>query len=209
MTTKIGITGGIGSGKSVVARLLRLLGVPVYLTDDESKRLMLTDPDIRRDLTALLGAEVYHADGSLNKPLLAAYLFASDEHAAQVNAIVHPRVRRDFRRWVEARQGQPLVAVESAILLEAGFGSEVDAVVMVYAPPEVRIARAMRRDGASRQAVEERIRRQMDDEEKRLRAAHVVLNDGETALIPQVLSLIASLSQNNPYLCDPKQETNV
>lgn len=197
---RIGITGGIGSGKSVVSRLLALMGIPVYLSDDAGKRLLATDDTIRRELTALLGAEAY-VDGLPNKPLLAAYLFASADHAGRVNAIVHPCVRRDFRRWVAAQGAVPLVAIESAILIEAGFAPEVDVVVMVDAPLEVRVARAMRRDSSTRESIEQRIRRQMADDEKRRQAHYILHNDGRQALLPQVLSLIGTLSKNNAYLC--------
>lgn len=195
MAIKIGITGGIGSGKSIVSRLLTLTGIPVYKTDTEAKRLMLSDTGIREGLTALAGNEVYNEKG-LNKAFLASYIFGHPEHLKQVNAIVHPRVRDDFRLWA-GKARQEIVAMESAILLEAGFTNEVDKIVMVYAPSEVRIARAIRRDSATRKEVERRIQSQMDDEKKRGAADFVIVNDGETPLIPQVLSLISSLSQNH------------
>ena len=190
MAIRIGITGGIGSGKSVVAHLLEVMGIPVYISDAEAKLLMLDDPGIRQGLTDLLGTAVYLPDGSLNKPLLASYLFASAGHARQVNGIIHPRVRDDFRLWVRQRASLPVVGMESAILVEAGFAEEVDKVVMVYAPLEVRIARAMRRDEASRSQIERRIRGQMDDEAKRGLADFVIINDGRRALIPQVRELL-------------------
>lgn len=195
MAIKIGITGGIGSGKSIVSRLLTLTGIPVYQTDTEAKRLMLSDTGIREGLTALAGNEVYNEKG-LNKAFLASYIFGHPEHLKQVSAIVHPRVRDDFRLWA-GKARQEIVAMESAILLEAGFTNEVDKIVMVYAPSEVRIARAIRRDSATRKEVERRIQSQMDDEKKRGAADFVIVNDGETPLIPQVLSLISSLSQNH------------
>ncbi|MGN0257547.1 MAG: dephospho-CoA kinase [Bacteroides sp.] len=193
---KIGITGGIGSGKSVVCRLLQLMGVPVYSSDDETKRLMVRDEVIRSGLTALLGPEAYQGE-ALNKPLIASYLFASADHAATINALIHPRVKLDFRRWVEAHHDHRLVAIESAILIEAGFAAEVDQVVVVTSPLETRIRRAMQRDGASRQQIEQRILRQMADEERSSRAHHVIQNDDFMPLIPQVLALIASLLGNN------------
>lgn len=195
MAIKIGITGGIGSGKSIVSRLLTLTGIPVYQTDTEAKRLMLSDTGIREGLTALAGNEVYNEKG-LNKAFLASYIFGHPEHLKQVNAIVHPRVRDDFRLWA-GKARQEIVAMESAILLEAGFTNEVDKIVMVYAPSAVRIARAICRDSATRKEVERRIQSQMDDEKKRGAADFVIVNDGETPLIPQVLSLISSLSQNH------------
>ncbi|MDR1004928.1 MAG: dephospho-CoA kinase [Prevotellaceae bacterium] len=195
MSVRIGITGGIGSGKSVVSRLLDMMGVPVYISDIEARRLTLLNPDIRRELTTLIGNDIYQGN-MLNKELLSSYMFGNPTHLQTVNNIIHPRVRNHFRQWVEQHDSAPLVGMESAILIESGFAGEVDAIVMVYAPREVRIARAMQRDNASREEIERRIHSQMSDEEKRLRARYVVYNDGETALIPQVLQLITSLSQN-------------
>lgn len=201
MAIRIGITGGIGSGKSVVSRLLEVIGIPVYISDIETRRLMVSDEGIRRGLISLLGNEVY-VGGSLNKPLLASYLFGGEAQALRVNGIVHPRVKDDFRRWCGERSGHSLVGMESAILLEAGFRQEVDVVVMVYAPLEMRIRRAVSRDASSRGLIEQRIRCQMDDEEKRRLADYVIVNDGISPLMPQVLTLISSLSKNIDYLCD-------
>lgn len=205
MAIKIGITGGIGSGKSVVSRLLEVMGIPVYISDTESKRLTVSDVSIRRELIALLGEEVYMG-GELNKPLLASYIFGDSEHIRTVNGIIHPRVRDDFRNWVRRHSACPVVAMESAILFESGFSDEVDVVMMVYASEEVRIARAMQRDSAPRDLVERRIRSQMSDEEKRGKADFVIVNDGETPLIPQVLEVMTSLSKNIDYLCPPKKQ---
>lgn len=118
MAIKIGITGGIGSGKSVVSRLLELMDVPVYLSDVEAKRITNTDAVIRRKLIALAGPEVFQS-GELNRSLLASYMFGQPEHVQQVNAIIHPQVKEDFRQWAALRQGNCLVGMESAILLEA------------------------------------------------------------------------------------------
>lgn len=194
MAIRIGITGGIGSGKSVVSKILSLLDIPIYLSDDEAKRLTATDEAIRRELTDLLGDELYQG-GMLNKQMLANFLFASAENAEKINAIIHPQVKQDFRRWCTRHSALQFVAMESAILFESGFDSEVDVVVMVYAPQEVRIQRAMMRDAASRTQIEQRIKRQMDDEAKCSKAHYVLINDDKTALIPQVLQLLVSLSQ--------------
>ena len=194
MAIRIGITGGIGSGKSVVSKILSLLNIPIYLSDDEAKRLTATDEIIRRELTDLLGDKLYQG-GILNKQKLANFLFASADNAEKINAIIHPQVKQDFRRWCTRYSASQFVAMESAILFESGFDSEVDVVVMVYAPQEVRIQRAMMRDAVSRTQIEQRIKRQMDDENKRERAHYIIINDGERALIPQVLQLLVSLSQ--------------
>lgn len=128
---KIGITGGIGSGKSVVASLLALSGVPVYIADEESKWLTNNSPVIREKLTALFGPEIYTNEG-LNKKLLASHIFNNPEQLQQVNQIIHPEVNRHFSAWVE-RQTSPLCAIESAILFESGFYKVVDISLMVYA----------------------------------------------------------------------------
>ena len=161
----VAITGGIGSGKSYVSAILEQWGIPVYNADLESKRLTASDVGIRSKLIALLGEEVY-ADGELNKPLLASYLFSSAENAARVNAIIHPVVKEDLKRWLTQRADKEIAAFESAILYEAGFEDAVDAVLMVFAPRELRLERAMKRDSAAREQIEARMAAQMDEEEK-------------------------------------------
>ena len=191
MAIKIGITGGIGSGKSVVSRLLEIMGIPVYISDIEAKRITQTDPVIRRGLCDLVGQDVFQG-GELNRSLLASYMFGHQEHVRKVNEIIHPQVKEDFRQWAARLKSELLVGMESAILVEAGFKDEVDFLVMVYAPLEVRV-------------VMKRIEAQMSDEVKRSHADFVIVNDDETPLIPQVLELISLLSKNNHYLCSAKK----
>ena len=174
---RLGITGGIGSGKSYVAQMLQARwDVPVYDCDSEAKRLTAESDDIRTALTQLVGDHLWQ-QGQMQKPVLAAYLFASPEHAAQVNAIIHPAVRRDFLRWADAHSRSPVVAIESAILCESGFHTLVDSILLVDAPLEVRLQRAMLRDGASRQQVMTRMARQ-DSAQARQMARFTVTNDG-------------------------------
>ena len=192
--TSIAITGGIGSGKSYVSALLQAAGIPVYNTDNEAKRLMLSDEGIRQDLISLLGEGAY-TDGALNKPMLASYLFAGPENAARINAIVHPRVKADFRRWMEEHEGQEIVGLECAILFEAGFADTVDAVVTVYAPEALRVERAMKRDGATEAQIRARIAAQMDDEEKCRLSDYIIHNDGSIPLENQLSALVAQLKK--------------
>ena len=192
MAIKIGITGGIGSGKSIVSHLLQVMGIPVYISDAEAKRLICSDPFIRKGLQALLGKDIYSGN-TLNKQLLASYLCASPEHAQIINGIIHPRVKENFRQWVHHQINTWVVGIESAILVEAGFTDEVDVVVMIYAPEELRISRAIRRDTSSRELIEKRIQSQMNDEKKREYADFVIINDDKTPLIPQILNLMKSL----------------
>lgn len=190
----IAITGGIGSGKSYVSALLEKRGIPVYNADNESKRLTAENVEIRRGLVNLLGEGVY-AEGVLNKPVLASYLFANAENAARVNTIIHPCVKKDFKQWVEMHAEKELVALESAILYESGFDDVVDAVLMVYAPKELRLKRAMLRDAASREQIEARMNAQMDDEEKCRKADFVVYNDGTLPLEEQLTSVINQIKR--------------
>ena len=192
----IAITGGIGSGKSYISNILQEYGIPIYNTDDEAKRLMVSDEGIRRDLVALLGEDVY-VEGTLNKSLLASYLFADAENAARINGIVHPRVKMDFCRWLEQHADQEIVGMECAILFEAGFDDAVDSVVMVYAPEDLRVERAMKRDHATEAQIRARIAAQLDDEEKRKRADYVIYTDGSIPLDSQLSTLIAQLKLEN------------
>lgn len=195
---RIAVTGGIGSGKSHVCALLEKKGFPVYYADKESKRLTVADDVIREGLVGLLGKEVYQ-NGELNKALLADYLFAAPENAAKVNAVIHPRVKADFKNWVKRQEGKDLVILESAILYESGFDDVVDVVVMVYAPECLRIERAMERDHATESQIRKRIAAQMNDEEKKNRADFVVVNDGMMALDSQLDCLVEQIKKSKYY----------
>lgn len=169
---KLAITGGIGSGKSYVARQMsRLLGIPVYDSDSNAKRLNEESPRIRQGLAAMVGADVYDAGGHLDKARLAAFLFASEDNARRVNALVHPVVREDFLRWAD-RQTAPVVAIETALLAESGIDKVVDKVIRVDAPMETRIRRAMQRDGTTREQVLARMARQTE-----YPGPHIIINN--------------------------------
>ncbi|MDR0995077.1 MAG: dephospho-CoA kinase [Tannerella sp.] len=190
-TRKIGITGGIGSGKSVVATLLETMGLPLYKADDEAKRLYETDDEVRSRMASLFGKEIYRG-GHINRRLLASLIFGNPDLLARVNRIIHPAVKRDFEAWSKRLDG--ICLFESAILYESGFDKQVDLVLMVYAPLELRLQRVMARDGLPREAVENRILNQMDDEEKCRRADYLIYNDDRQALLPQTEKFLASIS---------------
>lgn len=179
---KTGITGGIGSGKSYVCQLLRQRGIEVYDCDQAAKRLIRTSPDIRQQLTALIGPDTYR-DGALNKAAVAAFLLESEENARAIDAIVHPAVFRDF-------QESGIQWMESAILFESGIHELVDRVVVVTAPEELRIQRVMQRDGISREKVKEWLQRQWPQEEVRRRADYEIINDGHHDLEAQIKTLL-------------------
>lgn len=193
----IAITGGIGSGKSVISQLLRIMGFPVYDCDARAKWVMTHDPILRQQLTDLFGAETYLPDHELNKPYLSAKIFNDSAALAQMNACVHPAVNRDLQR--QYRQLCPLPSdpffFESAILFESGFDhlSLPDRIWTVSAPLELRIANAMQRDHASRQQIISRMKAQMAQEEKEKRSDVIILNDMEHSIIQQVNDAIISL----------------
>lgn len=171
---KVGLTGGIGSGKSTVCAMLRERGVAVYSSDERAKELMNSDSTIKERIIARFGAESFE-DGVLNRAYLAQRVFASEEELAVLNAIVHPRVMEDFEAWAESAEGE-YVILESAILFESGFDSKVDMVVAIMAPEDLRIERAMQRDGVTKEQVVERMRRQLSDEERCSRSKYAIVN---------------------------------
>ena len=189
----IGLTGGIGSGKSVVSCLLRLMEVPVYDCDREAKRLMLQNAEIRTALIDIAGDDVYLEDGQLNRAHLAAFMFGNAKRVTQVNRIVHPVVRNDFKQWVKL-QGKAIVAVESAILFEAEMNADVDAVWVVHAPEDIRLKRAVLRDASNAEAVRSRMKSQKDEQEYIRRADRVIYNDDSRSLIKQVKELLHEIS---------------
>lgn len=192
---RIGITGGIGSGKSVVARLFATLGVPVYDSDSRAKWVMAYDAVLREQLQTAFGAETYDAAGQLNRPYLAQVAFNDATQLARLNALVHPRVGEDFATWTatQAAAGYPYILKEAALLYESGAYRNLDSIITVFAPPEVRTARVLRRD-AHRSAAEVQaiMGKQLSEEEKLQRADYVVYNDDSQLVLPQVLTLDAA-----------------
>ncbi len=188
----IAITGGIGSGKSVVARVLRTMGYHVYDCDLEAKRLMACSPIIRQQLTACFGKEVYDSSGDINKPLLSSIIFNTPHALATVNAIVHPVVKDDLMAW---HQSHPLDIsfVETAILVQSGMHTMVDEVWNVTAPIETRIARVIDRNATTRDKVLERINSQSASLANVTAPVRTIINDGITAILPHILALTGNL----------------
>lgn len=184
MTCRLGLAGGLGSGKTAFARALERRAVPVFYADAEAKRLMQEDAALRAALIEAFGPETYRVDGSLDRARLAARVFADPNELARLNALVHPVVFRAWERFAARAEadGRPLVAHESAILFESGGAAHVDAVAWIDAPRETRIARALARDaGATRASIEARLAHQIDPDEARQRAAYVIDNGGSLA----------------------------
>jgi dephospho-CoA kinase len=181
----IGLTGGIGSGKSTVSRLFHTMGIPVYIADTESKRLTDSSPVIKEKLTEQFGSDLYK-EGKLNKSLLASLIFGNEENRYFVNSVIHPVVREDFEKWITKQRSSPLVVIETAILFESGYADSVDVSVTVSAPEDLRICRVELRDGWSRASIAARIQSQLSEEERICRSDYVIYNDDRQALIPQM-----------------------
>src|SRR5690606_26232546 len=181
MTSTLGVTGGIGSGKTTVCRLFEELGARVFYADEEAKRLQVEDPEARREIVEAFGKESYLPSGELNRRYLAELVFNDDQKLDTINRIVHPRV---FQRLQEARsraeaEGVPLLVHEAALIYESGAQNYLDAVAVVHADEETRIHRVMERDGVPREAVLARMVKQLPAEELLERADFVIRNDGD------------------------------
>jgi dephospho-CoA kinase len=186
---KIGLTGNIGSGKTTVAKVFELLGVPVFYADDEAKKVMATDAILIDAIKQTFGAESYFADGSLNRKHIAAIVFNNPVELEKLNALVHPAVFRAFEALEAKVKDAPYIIREAAILFESGSYKTCDRTIIVAAPLAKRIARVMQRDGITRDEVEKREGRQMPEDEKKKLADDVIINDDSRLVIPQVLAL--------------------
>ncbi len=189
----IGITGGIGSGKSTVCKIFRVLGIPVFEADTEGKALLNTDPEVRPAVIDRFGNEVYK-NGSLDRNALATIVFSDPEALKDLNAIVHPAVRKAFAEWA-AMQHAPYVIMEAALLVETGGHKYLDEVILVCAPKDLRIKRTTARDGVGEEAVLARMRDQATEDQRKAIADHVIMNDDSVLVIPQVLALHEILIQ--------------
>ncbi len=192
---RLGITGGIGSGKSVVSEILKIKGIPVYNADTEAKRLMVEDEELRHQLMQLLGDDIYFENGTLDKMKVASKIFSNPTLLQKVNQTVHPAVGKDFLRWEknQAQQSKNIVAMESAILFESNLNMQFDKTLLVYAPLEVRVKRVMLRDAATLEQVQARIKNQSDEESKRSKADFVIENDNQQALLPQINQVLSQI----------------
>lgn len=184
----LGLTGGIGSGKTLVCSILEKFGVKVYYADSEARRLMNSDLQLVRKIKVLFGMDAYSND-SLNSVYIANQVFGDTEKLAKLNAVVHPAVRKDFSHWALAQKDTPYVIKEAAILFESGANKFLNGTVLVYAPERMRIQRVIERDGINEADVRKRMKHQMDEEEKKKLADHIIFNDETGMLLPQVFEL--------------------
>ena len=186
---KIGITGGIGSGKTTVCEIFKLLGIPVFHADPEAKLLQNSDEGIKQHIINLLGADVCGEDGLPDRQKVAKLVFSDPKLLASLNGIIHPVVRERFLKWCEDFQAAPYILYEAAILFESGFASDFDRTILVLADENLRIARVVRRNHTTEEDVRQRISNQMTDSEKIKKADFIVVNNQDDLVIPQILKI--------------------
>jgi len=196
---KVGITGGIGSGKTTVCQVFEKLGVPVYYADQRAKELMEDDPELRAEIKMEFGDNVYDAGGKLNRKLLADIVFKDEEKLVKLNSLVHPAVFKDNQSWNEvlAKKGYPYTLREAALLVETGSYRTLDKLIVVSAPEDDRINRVMARDGSTREQVVARIKAQMPEEQKVKYADYIIYNDRVMDLVPEVTKIHIDLMNLN------------
>jgi len=194
---KVGITGGIGSGKTLVCKIFSQLDVPVYNADDAAKRLTVSNSVIHQKYLELFGNQIYFDDGALNKILLSQLIFNDQTLLEKVNAIVHPVVVADFYEWSEKNKNFKYGLQEAAILFESGVYKNMDAIITVYAPEETRIKRILLREKTSEENIQARMSKQWSDEEKISRSQFVIDNSDGQFIIPQILKIHKRLKMDN------------
>lgn len=199
---KFGVTGGIGSGKTLVCNIFEMMYIPVYFADDEAKRLMTEDIRLRKKIIRILGAESYTSDNQLNRQHIAEKVFNDEKLLKKLNLAVHPAVEKDFTLWAEAQTSEYVIK-EAALLYESGSYKNLDKIIVVTAPLEMRINRVMKRDGVSRQTILARMKNQMPEEEKAKMADYLIHNDGSKSVIWQTINLHRKLIMQKKQLRYP------
>ena len=190
---RVGITGGIGSGKSTVARIFSTLNIPVYDADSHAKNLMTTDKILVAEIIREFGTLSYQSDGALDRKFLAEVVFNDPGKLSRLNSLVHPRVDLDFEQWVSRQPSAPYILKEAALLFNSGASKKLNKIIVVAAPTEVRIERIRRRDGRTDDQIKKIINQQMDQQEMEHRADYIIRNDGSELVIPQVLRIHQTL----------------
>ncbi len=189
MTKVIGLTGGIGSGKTIVCNVFKHLGIPIYEADIESKRLINSSIKIKKELISLYGNFIYLNNGKINKKKLSKIIFNNRIELEKVNNIIHPVVLNDFREWLVKHKKSKYVIHETAILFESGAFKMTDTTILIYSPEKLRIRRVIKRDNISKNDVFIRIKNQMNDDEKKKLADYIIINDDTEFVLPQILKL--------------------
>ncbi len=191
---KIGLTGGIGSGKSTIARIFNLLGIPIYDSDTEAKKLYTTDKILKDLVVKSFGSKAYRNNGEINKKFLRDHVFTDSAKLNLLNRLVHPRVKINFENWLTKNSGVPVIIKEAAILFESGASKQVDKIIVVTAPDELRIKRVTDRDKIDREAVLLRMKNQWPQHELINHADFVIDNSGNTSVLNQIFEIYQYLT---------------
>ncbi len=190
---KVGITGNIGSGKTTICKIFETLDIPIYYADDQAKLLMVEDQNVREKIKLLFGIKAYQDDGTLDRAYIGSIVFNNPQMLSRLNYIVHPAVRAHSAKWAKLNSKAPYVLKEAALMVESENYKDLDKLIVVSAPLELRIQRVMKRDGVDKEAVMARENKQMAEAEKIELADYIIINDGDQALIPQVQKIHKSL----------------
>lgn len=186
---RIGVTGGIGSGKSTICNIFKNLGVPIFTSDEVGKEILSNDESVKQEVMKKFGKDMYNAQGDLDRERLASLVFNDQEALNDLNTIVHPKVSEAFDLWCQEHEKSPYVIKEAAILLESGAYHDLDKIIHVFAPKDERIKRVMKRDGVSEEQVKKRMRFQYSDEERNNLADFIIMNEPNKDMLPQVMEL--------------------
>ncbi|TVQ78854.1 MAG: dephospho-CoA kinase [Flavobacteriales bacterium] len=191
----VGITGGIGSGKTTVAKIFEKMGIPIYIADEKSRERTATDPRIKSYIQETYGDELFDSDGSLKRKALGEIVFPDKDKLKALNEVIHPIVAEDFKEWL-AQQNAPYILKEAAVLFESGTYNDCDYIIVVIAPRELRIKRVMERSGLTREEIESRMNHQWSDDDKIALSDFVIRNGEDDALMPQIFEIHEDLKRS-------------
>jgi dephospho-CoA kinase len=191
----VGITGGIGSGKTTVAKIFEKMGIPIYIADEKSRERTATDPRIKSYIQETYGDKLFDSDGSLKRKALGEIVFPDKDKLKALNEVIHPIVAEDFKEWL-AQQNAPYILKEAAVLFESGTYNDCDYIIVVVAPRELRIKRVMERSGLTREEIESRMNHQWSDDDKIALSDFVIRNGEDDALMPQIFEIHEDLKRS-------------
>lgn len=186
------ITGGIGSGKTIVSKIIATMGYPVYHSDERAKKMYFL-PEVKEEVIKILGKQAYLSDNEIDKKYIATKIFSDKELLSKINKLIHTAVKKDFEKFIDEHKGKQWIFKESALIFESGLFNTCDKIILVTAPVDVKIERIKKRDGLGDEEIIQRMKHQWNDDKKLSKADFVINNDGQAALLPQVLMVLDKL----------------
>lgn len=190
------ITGGMGSGKTYVAKVFEALGYPVYYSDDKAKQMYFL-PEIKKQVLELLGADAYINENEINKKFIASKIFSNKNLLSKVNTIIHTAIKQDFEKFIQLNKDKKIVFKESALIFEAGLQNSCDKIILITAPLELKIKRIQQRNSISKEEILNRLQHQSDDDQKKLNSHFIIVNDEKQPMIPQIVTILKQLKLYN------------